>query len=159
MRLRAQHVRVLRIQLLDTRRDILPERRPEKDVIILTGGRRLTPDRNETGLRWSAHRRRPADLEEVLHVHGWLPRVSRIRFIFVQPLQTIEILPAQQSVQVRRLLGTEETRLVVYNHYNLTFQLTIFLNNSNLSYYISIFHLHYLIISFLSKCSVTCYTM
>lgn len=104
MRLRAQHVRVLRIQLLDTRRDILPERRPEKDVVVLAGNRRLTSNGNETGLRRSAHRRRPTNFEEIFHVHGRFPRISRVRFILVQPLQTIEILPAQQSVQVRCLL-------------------------------------------------------
>jgi len=115
MRLRTQHIRVLRIQLLNTRRDILPEWRPEKDVVVLTGSRRLTPGGNETGLWWSAYRGRSADFEEVLHMHGWLPHISSVRFILIQPLQTIEILSAQQSVQVRRLLGTKETGFVVYN--------------------------------------------
>lgn len=101
MGLRAQHVRVLRIQLLDARRDILPEWWPEEHVVILTGGRRLTPGGDEASLRWPADRRRTADLEEILHVHRRrLPRISRVRFILVQPLQTIEILPAQQGVQV-----------------------------------------------------------
>lgn len=85
--LRAQHVRVLRVQLLDARRDVLPERRPEEHVVVLTGARWLTPGGDEAGLRRPAHRRGTADLEEVLHVHRRrFPRVSRVRFILIQPL-------------------------------------------------------------------------
>lgn len=116
MGLRTQHVRVFGVQLLDTRRDVLPERWPEEHVVILTSGRRLTPGGNKAGLRRPTHRRGTADLKEVLHVHRRrLPHVPRVRFILVQPLQTIEILPAQQGVQVRRLLGIEKTILCVYD--------------------------------------------
>lgn len=97
MRLRAEHVRVLRVQLLDARGDVLPQRRPEKHVVV--GPRRLAPRRDEARLR-PAHG--PADLEKILHVHRRLARVL-LGVIFVQLLQPIEVLSAQQCVQVRRL--------------------------------------------------------
>jgi hypothetical protein len=117
--LRAQHVGIFRVQLLDTGCNVLPERWPEKHIVILTGGRRwLTSGGYKGGLLRPAYRRGTADLEEVLHVHrGRLPSIPCVRFIFFQSLQTIEILPAQQSIQVRRLLGTDqrESPVMIYS--------------------------------------------
>lgn len=97
MRLRAQHIRVLRIQLLNTWGDILPEWWPKENVIVVAG--RLTSGGYKARL-WSTHW---SDLEKILHMHRRLPRIS-LGVILVEFLQTIKILPAQQSVQVRRLL-------------------------------------------------------
>ena len=102
VRLRAQHVRVLRVQLLYTRGDVLPERRPEEHVVVAR--RRLTPRRDEARLR-PAHR--PSDLEEVLHLHRRLSRLF-LRVILVELLQPVEILSTQQRVQVRCLLEIED---------------------------------------------------
>ena len=104
VRLRAEHVRVLRVQLLYARGDVLPQRRPEEHVVVAR--RRLTPRRDEARLR-PAHR--PPNLEEVLHLHRRLPRLF-LRVIFVEFLQSVEILSTQQRVQVRSLLEIEDER-------------------------------------------------
>lgn len=102
MRLRSQHVRVLWIQLLDARSNVFPEWRPEEHVVVVASW--LTPRRNKTCLRSTNW---PSDLEKILHLHRRLSRIL-FRVIFVELLQPIEVLSAQQRVQFRGLLKIQD---------------------------------------------------
>lgn len=104
----AQHVRVLRVELLYARGDVLPERRPEEHIVVV-GRRLMTPRRDEARLG-PAHR--PPNLEKVLHLDRGLPRLL-LRVILVEFLQPVEVLSAQQRVQVRGLLEIERAPRVV----------------------------------------------
>ena len=98
----AQHVGVLRVELLYARGNVLPEGRPEEHVVVVGRGG-LTPRRDETRLR-PAHG--PPDLEEVLHLDRGLPGLL-LRVILVEFLQPVEVLSTQQRVQIRGLLEIE----------------------------------------------------